>query len=93
MKSCVQAKAAFLDGSGLSISRVMLSQPQPGTAWGELSSGKWVEGPWPERGPGLHGTVEHPWPHKAGKVFMQPGRWAHRLFAGDALERWVSPGG
>lgn len=47
------AKATLSDGSGLSVRRVMLSQPRPGTAWGELSFGKWVEGPWPERGASL----------------------------------------
>lgn len=41
----------------------MLVWPQPGTAWGELSSGAWLQEPWAERGPHLHGTVEHLWAH------------------------------
>lgn len=51
------AKAAPQDGSGGNISRAMLTQPWPGTAWGELSSGVWKKGPRLETAAGLQGTL------------------------------------
>lgn len=72
MRTRVPAKAALRDGGCLSTSSDKLDRGlvQPG---GELSAGVWVEGPWAERGAGLHGTVEHhqgPWPHQAGGAFL-----------------------